>query len=64
MKKWIALLFAVTVLLTPCLAAELAGQAEDYGGARVEEALPDSARDILGDAGVSDTLDTPGSPPR
>ena len=60
MKKWIALLFAVTVLLTPCLAAELAGQAEDYGGARVEEALPDSARDILGDAGVSDTLDTPG----
>lgn len=60
MRKLLLFVLAAALLAVPCLAADFSGQAEAYGAGDVEKALPDSARDILGGADVSDALDAGG----
>lgn len=58
MKKLIfALLFALLLCVPAMAEGVLDEQYEAYGSTEVEGALPDAARDIMGDAGVRDTLD-------
>jgi stage III sporulation protein AE len=59
MRKLLLVLAFAALLATPCLASGLfEEQSGTYGVPSVEEALPDDARDIMGDAGVEDALDT------
>ena len=61
MRRALAAIFAVLVLTVPALAADTAD--ELYGAldmSEAEQAVPDSAREILGDAGITDALEPEG----
>ena len=53
-------LLACLLLAVPARAAIDEGQYELFGAGEVEEAIPDSARDVIGDAGVADALEPEG----
>lgn len=59
MRKLLLVLVFASLLVTPCFASGLfEEQSGSYGVPAVEEALPDDARNIMGDAEVKDALDT------
>ena len=61
MRRAVLFIAFLLLLSTPALAAELdPEQYEAYGAGEVEEAIPDSASEVLGGAGVDDALDTEG----
>ena len=61
MRRVVLFIALLLLLSTPALAAELdPEQYEAYGAGEVDEAIPDSASEVLGGAGVDDALDTEG----
>ena len=61
MRRAVLFIAFLLLLSTPALAAELdPEQYEAYGAGEVDEAIPDSASEVLGGAGVDDALDTEG----
>ena len=60
MRRLLMALLAAVLLTTSCLAVDFGEQAEGYGADQVEQSLPESAKNILGGADVSDALDAPG----
>lgn len=61
MRRIAALVFTIIVLTVPALASEASD--ELFGGLNIEEAesaLPDAAREIVGDVGVADALEPEG----
>ncbi len=59
MRVLLLIVIAAALLATPAMAGDLMdAQAESAGVGELERALPDSAREVLGDALVEDALDT------
>lgn len=61
MKRIVMLLLCAALLTLPAFADSVPEQEyELYGAGEVDESVPDSAREIIGDAGVEDALDPEG----
>ena len=62
MRFFVILLFAAMLLTGTAAAADITGKlGESMGVGEIEEALPDEARDVLGDLTVTDTLQPEGA---
>lgn len=61
MRRLALIIVLAALLTTPCLAAGIsAEQREAFGVPNLEDSLPGSARDVLGDARVEEALDAEG----